>query len=250
MSRLLGSEDAWFNAMHFDEHTWGLEQLDRRSPIIPRSAGGFAEKAVFAYRAVGASQVRSQRHVSRAEGLLRLFSHPLHSRAEPRHDGAFGLGYDSGDRDPISGQCRADRIHANRSIPWRTFANRNGQSPISLAHAYDRPNDVWAWQVKQRRFFVANLPPGESRDFELSSTCMTIAAQQTYQSRSARCLGRIGGGNHRRHGADRRRIGRCSRVPSAWVRSSSNRSRTAGQRYVLADRDQNLAGQNNSATNR
>ena len=42
--------DAWRNAMLFDEHTWGSYNSIAQ-PYHPRSAGGFAEKAVFAYRA-------------------------------------------------------------------------------------------------------------------------------------------------------------------------------------------------------
>jgi hypothetical protein len=165
---LTGYNAAWLNAILFDEHTWGSYNSIAQ-PYHPRTAGGLAEKSLFAYRALERAQLARTAMFRKAKDYCDFsrtrFIRVLNPGTTPRS------GWVVIPATAIRFAASAARDAATQEVfPLEDLREPEWSDPDLKTAPYDRPNDVWAWQVKQRRFFLANLAAGQTRDFELVNT--------------------------------------------------------------------------------
>ena len=229
-------DEAWRNAILFDEHTWGSYNSIAQ-PYHPRSAGGFAEKAVFAYRAAERAKL-ARKAIFRADDDYCDFSRTRYVRVL-NPGTTVRSGWVVIPATAIRFPANFTRELATREIlPLEDLREPEWSKPDLTSAPYDRPNDVWAWHVKQRRFFLANLPPGETRDFELID-----AKDHRDQPTTKRGL-------HVAWDEPRGRIASLrtedgtelidSTAPYGLGQIVVETLKDSGQRYVLANRDQTL----------
>jgi hypothetical protein len=158
-------EDAWRNSILFDEHTWGAFNSIAQ-PYHPRTAGGIAEKADFAYRAA------ERAATARAAVLRGAKDYCDFSRTRCLRVLNPGSSVRSGwveiPATAIRFACNAAKeSQTGKVYPLEDIREPEWSAPDLQAAPFDLPNDVWGWQVKRRRFFLPGVAPGQSLDFEL-----------------------------------------------------------------------------------
>lgn len=158
-------KDAWLNAILFDEHTWGgFNSISQ--PYHPRAAGGIAQKADFAYRAAEQAALARTAMLRRAKDYCD-FSRTRFLRVV--NPGATARsGWVEISATAIRFHCNAAReLASGKLYPLEDLREPEWSDPDPQSAPFDLPNDVWSWRVQRRRFFVPNVPPGQSIDFEL-----------------------------------------------------------------------------------
>jgi hypothetical protein len=174
-ARLLGAEnvleklpaydDAWEDAIHFDEHTWGAYNSISQ-PYHPYTAGGAAEKALFAYRAAERAGLARKAVLQSGRDYCdfsrtRCFR-VLNPGPTPRS------GWVEIPATVIRFPCNAVRELAGGKIyPLEDIREPIWSQPDLRSAPFDIPNDVWSWHVQRRRFFLSNVAPGQTMNFEL-----------------------------------------------------------------------------------
>jgi hypothetical protein len=233
---LTGYNEGWGNAILFDEHTWGSYNSIAQ-PYHPRSAGGFAEKAVFAYRAAEQAKCARTNMFRHAKDYCD-FSRTRYFRVlNPGPTVRSGW---------VAIPATAIRLPANAArdldtrevFPLEDLREPEWSKPDLSSAPYDRPNDVWAWHIKQRRFFVPNLAPGKIRDFEL------IDAADHHNQQSSNCGLQVVW-NEPRGLIDSLRTATGTELIDVVAHHGLGQViietlKDRGQRYVLADRNQTL----------
>jgi alpha-mannosidase len=163
--RLPNYREGWSNAILFDEHTWGSYNSIAQ-PYHPRSAGGAVQKADLAYRAA------EQAALARAAVLRNAKDYCDFSRTRRLRVLNPGTTARSGwveipataIRFPCNAACE---LASGKIFPLEDLREPEWSDPDLQSAPFDLPNDVWGWQVSRRRFFLSDVRPGQSLDFEL-----------------------------------------------------------------------------------
>ena len=158
-------DGAWDDAIFFDEHTWGSYRSIAQ-PYHRCTIGGAAEKAVFACRAAERAGLACAAVLRGAKDYCD-FSRTRRFRvlnpAAVARSGWVELS-----APPIRFSCNAAREPATgKTYPLEDIREPAWSDAPPRSAPFDLPNDVWCWQVTSRRFFLADVGPGETRDFEL-----------------------------------------------------------------------------------
>jgi alpha-mannosidase len=157
--------DAWLSAILFDEHTWGAFNSISQ-PYHPRAAGGIAEKADFAYRAAEQAELVRTAMLRTAKDYCDFSRTRCFRVANPAATARSGWVEISATA--IRFPCNAARESASGKLyPLQDLRDPVWTDPDPRSAPFDLPNDVWSWQVQRRRFFLPNVQPGQTIDFEL-----------------------------------------------------------------------------------
>jgi hypothetical protein len=235
------SDAGWDDAIFFDEHTWG-SYWSIAQPYHRSALGGAAEKTVLGCRA-------AERAALARTALLRTakdfcdFSRTRRFRVlnpgpTPRS------GWVEIPADAIRFSCNAaHELRAGKTYPLEDVREPTWSDPDLRSAPFDIPNDVWSWQVSGRRFLLADVPPGQTIDFELvDAPSRRVIAQSraltdlpgkglsvTWQNGSVASLRTAGGLEL----VD-------ARAPHALGQVVLERLKDPAQRQTLASRDQQL----------
>jgi alpha-mannosidase len=165
LPRLAPYDEAWYDAIVFDEHTWGSFNSIAQ-PYHPRTAGGFAEKAIAAYRAAERARLAQAAVLRQAKDYCD-FSRTRRIRVL-NPGTTVRSGWVAIPATAIRFACNAAQDLATGAIyPLEDVREPEWSAPDPASAPFDLPNDVWGWQVKQRRFFLSGLRASRSQDFEL-----------------------------------------------------------------------------------
>jgi alpha-mannosidase len=161
-------DEAWRNAILFDEHTWGSYNSIAQ-PYHPRAAGGIAEKSLFAYHALERAALARTALLRSAKGYCDFSRTRCFRVVNP--GATVRSGWVEIPATAIRFPCNAAKELAGGKIyPLEDLREPEWSGPDLKAAPFDLPNDVWGWRVQRRRFFLPAVGPGQTLDFELTQT--------------------------------------------------------------------------------